>query len=154
MFRKSLALLMVPIAAIALVACAGAEAEDPTPTLDPVSAEKTQAAATIIAKAHSQSSKKGASSSRGSSSGGNEVSRQDRRDACDAAEFFVESHLVSPGTADHGNCQVERSGSRFTVAGHVDSQNRFGGVIRSSYIVQMTQEPGGFRLDDIQLSER
>lgn len=61
-----------------------------------------------------------------------------------AAELFVGQGLVSPGSAKYGGerIQLQDDGS-FMVWGWVDSQNRFGALLRSTWRVRVRLDPGG-----------
>lgn len=50
-----------------------------------------------------------------------------------ACEDRVRGMLKSPGTARFGNPKRTEMGSSWLISGHVDSQNSFGGVVRSNY---------------------
>jgi len=63
-------------------------------------------------------------------------------DAYIQSKEYVKSVLNSPSSADFDlNCQTElRNDSTVLVSGYVDSQNSFGAMIRSTYIVKMKWE--------------
>lgn len=80
----------------------------------------------------------------------------DELDACLAAQQFVERALKAPSTARFPACgapsvtiksQAPPAGDHWsptghTVTGYVDSQNSFGAMLRSTYVVQMLYDPG------------
>lgn len=56
----------------------------------------------------------------------------------------VTNALVSPGSADFAMMseqQLRYPGQRYLVAGHVDSQNRLGALLRSYYRCELTYDP-------------
>lgn len=63
---------------------------------------------------------------------------------CNAAQEAVSSQLKSPATAEFSSCTIpgvyfewaDGSGV-YSIKGHVDSQNGFGAMIRSRYVVKM-----------------
>lgn len=66
-----------------------------------------------------------------------------------AAKMFVQDHLVSPGSAKFGcprgewsACVTKVAPSRYRVSGAVDSQNRFGALIRSEWAVTVEHVSG------------
>ena len=74
----------------------------------------------------------------------------DALDACITAHEFVEQTLKAPSTAKFPAChssdvkikQQEPLGRDvWTVTGYVDSQNSFGAMLRSTYIVKMIYDP-------------
>lgn len=82
--------------------------------------------------------------------------RRDSMDACIAAHKAVKGELKSPASAKFPNCvfdadkyEVRRSpdGLLTFVLGHVDSQNSFGAMVRSQYVVKF--DSSGARLDPI-----
>jgi len=69
-----------------------------------------------------------------------------------ASKTFVSKALRSPSTAEYPNYRAsgvivnfERE-CHFKVAGYVDSQNGFGGTVRTRYIIDMEADPvdGGY----------
>lgn len=57
----------------------------------------------------------------------------------------VKKLLKSPGTADFESFReatVTSVGKEYSVTGHVDSQNTFGGVVRSTYTCRAVHEGG------------
>jgi hypothetical protein len=69
-----------------------------------------------------------------------------------ASHNFVTQRLKSPSTADYPNYRAngvivnfERE-CHFKVAGYVDSQNGFGGTVRTRYIIDIEADPvdGGY----------
>ena len=60
-------------------------------------------------------------------------------DACYMSHQFVEPYLVSPGTAKFQNCydaKVNYQGNQvYYVHSYVDSQNLYGGIVRTQYSV-------------------
>ena len=68
------------------------------------------------------------------------------RGACLAAQEMIRERLVSPATAKFQPCrdqQVTHSGTEWRVTGYVDSQNRFGATIRSSYTATLEPRTDG-----------
>ncbi|WP_156484829.1 hypothetical protein [Bhargavaea cecembensis] len=55
------------------------------------------------------------------------------------AQWFVEQHLKAPSTAEFNwdNEAVEIDDDVWQVTGSVDSENSFGGMIRSNYTVEV-----------------
>jgi hypothetical protein len=75
-----------------------------------------------------------------------------RLEACIAAEHFVDRQLASPGSASHQSCNdrdVSQDGNKWTVRGHVDSQNAFGAMLRSHYRVVMVAGEQRWEVDSI-----
>jgi hypothetical protein len=62
--------------------------------------------------------------------------------AVDVCHQAVEDQLKAPGTADYGGETVTHTGDRYTVAGHVDSENSFGASLRSEWTCQATWVSG------------
>lgn len=59
-------------------------------------------------------------------------------DAKMACQWFIKNRLVSPGSADFvDSAEVKRNGEEWIVQGQVDSQNKFGGLMRSHYLCVM-----------------
>lgn len=61
-----------------------------------------------------------------------------------AAETYIRTHLKAPATAKFGGaiCRRYPNTSFYTVEGHVDSQNSFGAMLRTSYLVAMEYHGG------------
>lgn len=79
-----------------------------------------------------------------SSNGESERPNDRRRDVWIEARQHVEARLVSPSTADYGTQEqsYQKSvkvldGGRYLVHGWVDSQNRFGAMIRSRFEIEL-----------------
>jgi ribosomal protein L7/L12 len=73
-------------------------------------------------------------------------------------EHAVKSKLRSPGTADfpfgHGSGVVARGGNEYRLASHVDSQNAFGGIVRTNFVCDVVgagDDMSDFRLKNIEL---
>ena len=71
--------------------------------------------------------------------------------ACDAAQKAVKSGLKAPSTAKFPDCVFEahkyeirasEDSKRISVQGYVDSQNSFGAMIRSEFVVFLINENG------------
>lgn len=63
------------------------------------------------------------------------------------AEQYVKQLLKSPGTADFGTADViEMEDGVFSVKSYVDSQNEFGGVVRTNYECTVRYLHGGSRV--------
>jgi hypothetical protein len=71
--------------------------------------------------------------------------------ACVAAQRAVKAKLKSPSTADFPSCgwslneyviHANPELTKFGVEGHVDSQNGFGAMIRSKFVVLLDKGPG------------
>lgn len=61
-----------------------------------------------------------------------------------AAELLVGDQLVSPGSARYGNERLRAlGGGIYFVTGWVDSQNRFGALLRSNWEVGFALQPDG-----------
>ncbi|NLP59530.1 hypothetical protein [Lutibacter sp. B1] len=63
-----------------------------------------------------------------------------------ASQKFVESRLKSPKTADFQpmfQAKVKRENDIYTITSYVDSQNGFGAIIRSNYIVKLKRKSNG-----------
>lgn len=63
-----------------------------------------------------------------------------------ASQKFVESRLKSPKTADFQpmfQANVKRVNDIYTITSYVDSQNGFGAIIRSNYIVKLKRKSNG-----------
>lgn len=80
-----------------------------------------------------------------------DISDCNPRHVYDMATQFVERRLKSPSTADFGpfrDAKVtsltpeKNSACKFLVTGRVDSQNGFGAMIRSEFIVTLSKEKG------------
>ena len=69
--------------------------------------------------------------------------KEDKIAAYVMAKQFVEDRLVSPGSADfssYSEANVIVLGEReYRVAGYVDSQNKFGAMLRSNYICTLRE---------------
>ena len=81
--------------------------------------------------------------------------------AWEAAKKYVRGRLVSPGSAEFGWSALfdhparERSPGRWTVLGWVDSQNRFGGLIRTRFTCDLQYDRcSGWRLICLDIAER
>jgi hypothetical protein len=76
-------------------------------------------------------------------------------DAASMAEFFVEKRLVSPKTAEfppeRDQIIKPKGECRFEIVSHVDSQNSFGALVRSTYfaVVQYRPSTEKWHLEDI-----
>lgn len=60
----------------------------------------------------------------------------DNIDAITYAQIEIEQHLVSPGSAEHPLMEAKVAkvnDSTFTVVSYVDSQNKFGAMLRTNY---------------------
>jgi hypothetical protein len=69
-----------------------------------------------------------------------------------ACQNFVEARLKSPGTADFSGTDAFGTGDMWTVSGAVDSQNSFGGVVRTTYTCNVTHTTGDrWQLDSLTL---
>ncbi|MDW5288752.1 hypothetical protein [Formosa sp. PL04] len=69
-----------------------------------------------------------------------------KEDAVYASQKFVESRLKSPKSADFQpmfQAKVESENDIYTINSYVDSQNGFGAIIRSNYIVKLKRKPNG-----------
>ena len=56
-------------------------------------------------------------------------------EACIMSETYIKSILTSPSTAEFSNCRCAGKYPIYIIYGEVDSQNGFGAMIRSEYIV-------------------
>lgn len=82
-------------------------------------------------------------------SAGPDTSNDLSYDAKRVCREFVEKRLKAPATAEFGGEATTHSGQSFTVAGHVDSQNSFGALIRSNYTCTVTASGEQWILDSI-----
>lgn len=71
---------------------------------------------------------------------------------------WVKNRLVSPSTADFPGASTKRDhttrveGQKYRIVSYVDSQNRMGGTIRTSFIAEVEQvEEGRWRLISLDL---
>ena len=77
-------------------------------------------------------------------------------------EKFVEKRLKSPGSADFSGVSdtkikvvSDKKPWRYLVTGYVDSQNSFGGKVRSNYTCDIsTKDDDTWDLADLELTER
>lgn len=82
----------------------------------------------------------------------------DKISACIVAEKFVKQSLKAPATAEFppgtSQCRTTQSGRKWTVTSYVDSQNGFGALIRTYYVVKMDYQPATdtYRLLDLGLT--
>jgi len=80
--------------------------------------------------------------------------------AWSAAKGYVTQRLISPGSVRFpwpeslDQVAVETSTGRWRVVGWVDSQNRFGAVIRSNFTCQLQYDTGKWRLISLEMAER
>lgn len=86
--------------------------------------------------------------------GGPSASRTngDESGACIVAEKLVTQNLKAPATAAFPDaCSASQSGRTWTVASYVDSQNGFGALIRTSFVIKMEYQPSkdNYRLLDL-----
>lgn len=77
-----------------------------------------------------------------SSIGGDDEDKASDTGAIDVCHQAVSDQLKAPGTADFGGEQVTHSGDRYTVVGHVDSENSFGASLRSNWSCEATWVSG------------
>jgi len=90
-------------------------------------------------------SKCGSSGGSSSDSASNWQTRDNREEAYYQMTQFVTQRLRSPGSADfpsyftRGDNHVEKSGTTYTVNSYVDSQNAFGGSVRTSFSGRIEQ---------------
>ncbi len=72
--------------------------------------------------------------------------------ACSHAQDFVRDRLVSPSTAKFQiNCFWDQGAAReasgdWSAIGTVDSQNSFGAMVRSTYVVELSNASGSWQL--------
>lgn len=68
-------------------------------------------------------------------------------DACVQAHFAIKERLKAPATAEFSDCTEvnakKQPDGTWGVAGYVDSQNSFGAMIRSQWVIQMRPTPAG-----------
>lgn len=82
----------------------------------------------------------------GRGSGSDVVTARQVRTRC---EEYVLAELIAPSTAEfspHGDTAIGRTsepGQTWIVAGHVDSQNRFGAMLRKRYVCKIRYAGGG-----------
>ncbi|QVY64230.1 hypothetical protein [Polaribacter sp. Q13] len=73
-----------------------------------------------------------------------------------AAQQFVEKQLKSPSTAKFpslNKANVEKLNNIYTISSYVDSQNSFGAIIRSNYVVKLKEkENGNISLIDLKIN--
>jgi hypothetical protein len=73
-----------------------------------------------------------------------------------AAQKYVEKQLKSPSTAKFpslNKSKVKKSNNVYEISSYVDSQNGFGAIIRSNYIVKIRKkEDGNISLIDIKIN--
>jgi hypothetical protein len=74
----------------------------------------------------------------GNCAGGSSNSSKTSTDAIVAAENFVKDNLKAPSTAKFSNEEAKQDNAgNWTVSGLVDSQNSFGAMLRSSFILRL-----------------
>jgi hypothetical protein len=70
---------------------------------------------------------------------------------------WVKQRLVSPATADfprYDQVTVTRNGQVYTIVGYVDSQNRFGALLRSNFYAEVEQiDKERWRCNKIEITE-
>ncbi len=84
----------------------------------------------------------------GSNSDSGELAQVAAQSSC---ETMVKNHLKSPSTAQFSN-ETETGFDPIAITGHVDSENGFGAMLRSSFHCTGTLQGGGVEttLDSIQ----
>lgn len=78
-------------------------------------------------------------------------------DARNACQWFIKDVLVSPGSADFIPSEdVKQNNTEWVVQGQVDSQNKFGALIRSNYlcVLEYQKDTGNWILKDKLIMER
>lgn len=75
-----------------------------------------------------------------------------------AAQLFVEKTLKVPSTANFPglfkSSVIKKNSNTYKVSSYVDSENGFGAIIRSTYVVELRQnEDGEISLVDIKISD-
>jgi hypothetical protein len=74
--------------------------------------------------------------------GSDDVEEASEAGATDVCHQAVQDQLRAPGTADFGGETVTNTGNRYTVVGHVDSENGFGALLRLEWVCEATWVSG------------
>ena len=87
---------------------------------------------------------------------GNDAPRDLKYDAEVQAESFVTEKLKSPSTAEFGFANVTDLGNdEYEVTSYVDSQNSFGGIVRTDYSckVKFTESGTKYIIEDLEMNQ-
>jgi hypothetical protein len=71
-----------------------------------------------------------------------------------ACKSKVEQRLVAPATVEYVSTKVDRGGGEATVRGELDSQNKMGAMIRSSFQCQARDSDSGWIIDGVNVQQR
>ncbi len=85
------------------------------------------------------------------------TARNDQAGAFAACTQFVERTLRSPGSAQHPaflDAAVSNEDPVYVVTSHVDSQNGFGALLRTSYRCEVAREGQGWKLVDLKVNNK
>ena len=74
-------------------------------------------------------------------------------DVASAAEHYVKLHLSAPATAEfpiaEEDWKVTASGRDVTCSSYVDSQNGFGALLRTHFVMELNCTDDGFKMKDV-----
>lgn len=84
----------------------------------------------------------------------------DKEEAYETSQKFVSDRLVSPGSAKYpawndSNVSITNTSSdNYSISSYVDSQNSFGGFMRSTWTLKVHKTGSQYHLDDINITQQ